>query len=692
MSVQNLSEIARSGELKQEVLNTPRSKFNLSRARYFEGTFGAIMPFDVIEVLPNEDYTISYSNVIEIRNPLKRKIKNNIRVYFKTYFCKCSDLWAGWNNFVDKGIRQDISLEIPKYLPYWCYGSANNPFDLSGRARTPFTPMSPLSYMGVPWLGYNTKLQDGTTNRKPIFSAKNQTWITNGQVEDSFIKNYGYEGEIANYTTGEKTSTALEINALPLVMYCKIKRLMTNTNLILNNKYWLPDEEDHFRLPYNVPAKGVDGDSTKKNWNYVNQLSWEKPLGTFSNWGSSATDTTDTNKYGSFNLIRNDSTGNASAPHLNALYFAEWDSDYFTSSSPFKDLIRSGNVLPSLDINGIEASLKNLNHNNPLRNSISNVKGNGLIFNKDGGEYDASSNYAEVIGNPPNPGSSNSWQNGIINDIVNDIGINVDSNATVNLMQLRNLIANTLMLERIGTINRPDFYNGYVLAQFGVNPRISQNDPVYVGGYYQDFVFSDVENMTADTSKPLGYKVANGMSAGNGYIGKFHSNDYGYLMTVAYVLPEPIYNGGIEKMWKRSVQADLYQPSLQGTSPEAIFNYELGLDKLAENGTNNNNVFGYIKRDESYKWRHNLVTGFSSATYESGEFISDQAYFIKREFRDMATLKLNNDFVTCSPNNVNTDAFVSTDEPQFLFSVGCNISAVREMMYDAKPSSLGMIN
>ena len=685
MAVQNLSEIARSGELKQEVLNTPRSKFNLSRARYFEGTFGAIMPFDVIEVLPNEDYTISYSNVIEIRNPLKRKIKNNIRVYFKTYFCKCSDLWAGWNNFVDKGIRQDIAMEIPKYLPYWAVGSvSDSPFDLSGAAYSPFTPMSPLSYMGVPFMFYNKKLEDGT-DRKPIFSAINQLWQgTDGRVKDTVIKNYAYQGEIENIETGEKTSTALEINALPLVMYCKIKRLMTNTNLILNNKFWLPDEEDHFRLPYNVQSKGVDGDSTKKNWNYVNQLSWDIPLGTINEWGSNSI--FDENKYNDFNLIRNDSVGNASAPHLNALYFAEWDSDYFTGSSPFKDLIRSGNELPSLDLATVNGTLEKINGKNQTE-SLQEIYKVGKP-NPEGSTIPAES----VIRNLLSTDVNNNIGTVLKDALINDLKVNSDMHVSVNLMQLRNLIANTLMLERIGTINRPDFYNGYILAQFGVNPRVSQNDPVYIGGYYQDFVFSDVENMTADTSKPLGYKVANGMSAGEGYIGKFHSNNYGYLMTVAYVLPEPIYNGGIEKMWKRSVQADLYQPSLQGTSPEAIFNYELGLADNIHLANQNNNVFGYIKRDESYKWRHNLVTGFGATTYKSGEFIADQAYFIKREFRDMATLKLNNDFVTCSPNNVNTDAFVSTDEPQFLFSVGCNISAVREMMYDAKPASLGMIN
>ncbi len=690
MAVQNLSEIARSGELKQEVLNTPRSKFNLSRARYFEGTFGAIMPFDVIEVLPNEDYTISYSNVIEIRNPLKRKIKNNIRVYFKTYFCKCSDLWAGWNNFVDKGIRQDIAMEIPKFLPYWNYEMAlakpTNPFDITtGGTRSSLTPMSPLSYMGVPWLTYNKKC-DGS-DRKAIFSATNQSWLGKGKKLEGVVQNYAYEGEIANYETGEKTSTALEINALPLVMYCKIKRLMTNTNLILNNKFWLPDEEDHFRLPYNVQAKGVDGDSTKKNWNYVTQLSWDIPLGTYDKWGKNL-GSPDTNKYGDFNLIRNDTIGNASAPHLNALYFAEWDSDYFTGSSPFKDLIRSGNELPSLDlatVNGTLQKIEGANNTENLNQSFRITKTN----NDAGSTLPGESVDVNLLNIPNTVGNIGT----ILKDaLINDLKVNNDMHVSVNLMQLRNLIANTLMLERIGTINRPDFYNGYILAQFGVNPRISQNDPVYVGGYYQDFVFSDVENMTADTTKPLGYKVANGMSAGEGYIGKFHSNDYGYLMTVCYVLPEPIYNGGIDKMWKRSVQADLYQPSLQGTAPEAVFNYELGLSKNINDANKNNEVFGYIKRDESYKWRHNLVTGFGAATYESNEFLADQAYFIKREFRDMATLKLNNDFVTCSPNNVNTDAFTSTEEPQFLFSVGCNISAVREMMYDAKPANLGMIN
>ena len=409
------------------------------------------------------------------------------------------------------------------------------------------------------------------------------------------------------------------------------------------------------------------------------------PLGTFSNWGNvGAWDVEDGNKYSSFNLIRNDTIGNASAPHLNALYFAEWDSDYFTGSSPFKDLIRSGNELPSLDLATVNATLQEVDgkHNTEGLQNVY-VVNERLEDGRLGDTIDVN-----LLCNRGNANIGTLLKYALINDLK----VNSDMSASVNLMQLRNLIANTLMLERIGTINRPDFYNGYILAQFGVNPRVSQNDPVYIGGYYQDFVFSDVENMTADTSKPLGYKVANGMSAGEGYIGKFHSNDYGYLMTVCYVLPEPIYNGGIEKMWKRSVQADLYQPSLQGTAPESIFNYELGLSKDINKANENKEVFGYIKRDESYKWRHNLVSGFGAATYESGKFLADQAYFIKREFRDMATLKLNNDFVTCSPNNVNTDAFVSTDEPQFLFSVGCNISAVREMMYDAKPASLGMIN
>lgn len=653
-----------SGRMRPKSINVPRNKFNKSKGRFFELPMGLIAPFHVERILPNDTIDTSYDIAIENRNPMKKPITNNIRFYVKTYFNRDIDLWEGALRFHDKGIRQDQALEMPKLLPYAVTASedtsTSDPWE-NIRTSTTYknlvisaTPLSPWDYMGLPWIWYNKKLGNGTTDRAPKYSGCYQAWKVGGTIQDTGIENFYYEGE---------GTTPLAVNALPFVMYAKIKRKdFTDSNLTMRNTGWYPDQDDKFRLPYNCNSNTY-GTYNKNTRNYVNSLDYEYPLQMRASWSVQ----TKNKLIDRLSIPSNNTQARQSShywvncPKLNVSFYAPWHMDYFTGASPFAELIRNGTTLPTISMN--------MNANDAVVNTAHSVT------------------TTEQVGITAN-GFTNNYGGQNLRDALERI------KSTTNIMSMRDALAKTLICERIGLIENHDFYNGYMNTIYGSNVHGECHDPIYIGGGYVDYSQSTVENTSDpnDSTKEaqLGYKSANGGASTTINGGIYNSNDFGWYMAVMYAIPDTIYNGGIEKTWKQLTQAEDYNPLLQGTSPQAILKYELSLPENATDWRNVDKAWGYTKRDEQYKNGYNTITGFG-ACRDPNEFILDQAYFIKREFTT-STAELNEENIECTPDNCKSLAWASQTEPEFKVAVKCNCYITREMMKSAEPSNLGMFN
>lgn len=592
-------------------INVPRSAFNFSCMKYFTGMIGAIMPFDVIETLPNEDYNISYDVLLKLRNPLVRPLLSGCRIYLHTYYNRMSDLWEGADNFVTKGRSGSISLSKPKLRHTFTYG---------GNTTTTVTPLSPSNFMGIPAKAYDS------TNPLHCYSATT----------------YNDDNKVYNIPDA--------IDALPFVMYQRLYRdKYSNKNLLQNNKGILPDNEDHFILPYECE--------------FATSLSYDNP-----DLGSSFTSS-------DINLSYN---GNAYIPSgsdqkplfLDSLKFRQFKGDYFTSALPFPDLIRG--TAPSINISDINASINwdnvfsSQNYPNFILGSTVNLA-----------TYNPGVSASDAI-NTITTSAKTSTDVAKLKNALSKATISGTANGNLNLNDFRALEAYTIFMERNARTDGD--YDSLIKAQFGYNPNTKNREAYYIGGSYQDIVFSDVTQTTPTENSPLGSRAGQGISASSGYIGKFHSPDYGYIMTVMTIVPDNIYLQGTDRMWTKLTQSEQYFPILNNLSPQAILNKEL----FSAGTSADDDIYAYTERYSEYKSRQSKAMGLISLPHSKADY--DASTIMARRFTN--TPNLNNEFMTMSPDNIDMSVFSVADEPPFDLSVACRCDKVSPMPYITVPGGL----
>lgn len=591
--------------LKSTKIDVPRSSFNYSRMVYMNALFGALMPFDVIRTVPNEDYNISYDILAKLRNPLVRPLLTGCRIYVHTYYSRCSDLWEGANNFFTKGRSGQIQLELP-YLKHI--------ISYDGQQDT-FTPLSPSSYMGLPVCYYDSA-KNALDAYKPVtINEKNKI-----------------------YSVPDK------INALPFVMYARIARdKYFPKNLLFKNTNIYPDNEEHFILPYSATEVCTMDYNNPQNSNFVAQMNLSIP--------------------------QNDTEWKMC---LNTMYFRQFKGDEFNTGSPFKDLIRGD--APTINISDIVASVD-------ASDAVGAGRTNGNIYHPisiASGTYPQGAKLRTFFDNDDDLKENDDSTMANLISALEKLKVNATVNGSLNLNDFRALEAYTIFMERNARTDGD--YNSLIKAQFGYDPKVKNKEAIYIGGTYQDMVFSDVTQVSQSSEdSPLGSRAGQGISASSGYIGKFHSPDYGYIMSIMSIIPDTVYTQGTERMWTELEQNAQYFPILNNLSPEPILNKQLYSD-----GQNDDDIFAWTERFQSYKVRSNKALNFLSLPSEKA--IYDTSQIMARRFNSLPTLSA--DFVTCSPDNVDMSPFSVTTEPPFDISVACRIDKVSPMPYVSVPGGL----
>lgn len=604
----------------------PRSKFDFSNSKILNANFGTIIPIDLIHTLPNEDYEISYDLLALTRNPTIRRVLSGCRLYVHTVYQPESHLWEGALNQKTGGRSGNIQLEKP-YLKY--KGTYNSSPDVVLDWRT---PNSLLDYLGLPIVYYNPD--------NPLLS-----YLPVNPDDENVVK------------VGKDYST--RIDALPFVMYQRLCRdMFFNANLLYNNKELYPDNEYHFILPYNATE--------------VFQLSYTAPNGPI----------------GSSSVILNFEDGNSRfyVPSntnervlLTTLHYRQFRGDMFTSALPFPDLIRGD--APVLDFNSISA----VNENDVVTafqggKFISSFTPNDVYkFSAEGGNNKGVLGMDVMLFDGATLDDITDMQKKIYSVKVKDIASKLVGQY-VSLADLRSLLVYSIIKQK-NALTSGD-YNDLVKAHFGVSPKHHNFQHHYIGGFYSDLVYNEVFQTSESGTTPLGTTAGRGVTAQSGYIGKFHSDDYGYIMTVLTIVPEVYYHQGINRNLTKLTRDDVYLPESNELSPQAILNQEV---YASEDENYNNDVFGYTERNIEYKYRNNEVHGLS-AVGSQAEY--DNALLQKRTFSNK--VYLNNDFVTMSPKNIDMSIMSSIDEPPFDIVVKSRVEKVSPIPYVSIPGGLDM--
>ena len=630
--------------------NVSRSAFDYSRKSLLTADNGAIIPVDLFEVLPKDDITINIRYLLETL-PLAVSPLTNYKIRTHWYFIKRDALWKGWQTFVTKGRSGSLILNIPHVN--LSENSATGPRfsdDTSltaGRLYSPFNPMGLPSFLGLP----STVFQGSSKDNYLPYA------LTDGsQSQDYFL-------------TGKKLPSS--VNLLPFMFYQKICRNYLPSNLLQDNKVWFPEDlADEWRIEY----AGPDADAGNIDGFYFVPEGMQIPDTKIANFVPTVKD----------NCV-----------NLAQLRYALYDNDIFTSAKPW--LVRgSEETLPDVSIKFNELNMKTSfdspNPNNiPRMGSVGTTTSSSNDFVRvsleqsglnNGVYYLRSGTSGHEYQNRPLSAFINSDLTSYLNSN-NHVVSTGDSVATFNLTanSFRTLIALSVWAERNALTNGN--YNSTIEAHFGSSPKVPEYEPYYIGGTSDVISFAQILQTSASTdSSPLGTSTGLGSVNSSGFVGRFHSDDYGYIMGVMIITPEVTYNSKIEHMWYDRVPEDIYWPELADLGYQPVLNREIfttGDDNV------DNDLFGWQTRYSYLKTRENCVRGMFSLP--SSLDMAFSAYAQSRDF--MSLPKLSNQFVTMSPNNLRRDYLAYPSQPAYKVQFASDISLVRALPYQSVPNTFG---
>ena len=272
-----------------------RSRFDLSRITNFTCDSGMIVPVDYFETVPGDSFDLSSEVAIESLPTITTVLTPyHVRTYW--FYCRNSDLWAGWETFVTRGRSGNVDLSLPRVVATRVYGGS----------YSFCVPHSLQSFLGsLPIYGKNTN------NARTEYLADYLPYSVGGDSENTFT---GYH------------AVSDGLNALPFMMYQNIcKYYFVDENLLQGNTALFPEQGDSdWRLPYSFDSSGyvdyVDGTASTA----------------LSGWSIDG-------------IYKSTDTKVA----LGCLRYAQFEEDYFTSGLPWIERGSIRNLDFTLDLSGV---------------------------------------------------------------------------------------------------------------------------------------------------------------------------------------------------------------------------------------------------------------------------------------------------------------------------------------------------
>ena len=625
-NTQNTSKFMQ--DMINEFNKMPRGSFDLTRRKIFDIGMYDIVPIECWEMLPNSEAYVSYDIQMLTKNPTIKRLLSSMRVELQVWKGNYNDLWNGWNNFITKGRSGKVSKSIPQLD--WTLG---NP------VRTTSLPYNPAFYLNLAPAVYASK--------DNIFSKEKNS----GSQIMSDLQTTSLAGAINDI------NESIKISALPFVMYNKIAKKFFSPNLLQDNPYWYPENEDHdMYLPYDCPNLVTTSD-------YYNPDSPVKyDISTFTP-----------------NAQKTSEGEYTSHPWLNVLWKAQRKGDYFNTGSPFPDLIRGD--IPTLGL--LNASLSDINATVDSTDMVSAFANPSVPP------------FLLELSTVQKTLAASSFENGQIvhtgvalNDLeetFNKLKVNI-SQPTLNglqfsMRQWRQLATMTVMRERMALTDGS--YNELIKAMFGHNPQWHNHDVVYCGGDSQPIVFSEVINTAASADNPLGETGGRAYTSQSGKTIHIKSDDFGMFMTVLVITGDDVYSQGIDRMFSRLENSEQYFPILNNLSPDATLNKEL---YVSGDTSVDNDVFNYQERFAYYKSRQNQVSGLMALPISKVGDVG--AYLQNRLFN--ATPKFNQEFSYGELTDNEKLLFTSTDQAEFVAVVGSQMKYIAPIPEDSRPSDMGI--
>lgn len=364
-----------------------------------------------------------------------------------------------------------------------------------------------------------------------------------------------------------------------------------------------------------------------------------------------------------------------------------WRKDYFTAARPF----RQKGVAPALPVNvSLQYSAPAVGYPDNWQAArfaapgflVGSSRYSGNVTNSDSiptGSTDMTVNVASVNTFGAFEGQLGVNKTEIFASEVPRISAN---STTFDVSDLRLAIQTQKWLER--NARGGTRYTEFLRSHFGVAPSDARlHRPEYIGGIRLPINISEVLQTSETSSTALATMAGHGLGSDGQYIGKYHVQEYGVIISLLSVMPKPSYSTGINRQWLRLLPTDYYFPEFAHLSEQAIYNQEIfaGYGNLEQNM----GIFGYTGQYDEMRVKHDLCTGEMRSWRPPGvQPVNPQLNYwtMSREF--FGNVNLNSNFIECNPTR---RIFAVTSSNYKTLIVNCRnlIKAVRPMPLIAEP-------
>lgn len=599
----------------------PRSLFDLSHlVTTTIDNAGHVIPLSVIPTLPGDDMDISVTALLRVM-PQVVPLYSRQRLYIYAFWSRNSDLWCNWQTFTKRGLSGNKILHTP---------------------------------------------------------SLNFAYADEEGVDDNFI-HPGSLGDMLGLPINFRDTNDLHINALPAMMYLRIWRdYFCDPNYFLSDEIIFPDDDSRFRLDNNGNLLSCidlgSGYSVAFDmYGLFDNIFYRKLAhGDIDDYS----ETYDPVNYDVLTV---------------GLFYHDFAPDRFTTALPFAqrgDISRAtinlnGSVagqIPSLDVDTSDLTISGSKYFTSGAGYAPSSIGEVYNSNPPFGSVDSSGEGESTPYTVSNFAAFDSFLSGLTYSGLKTTSKNVTlatSGLTFNIDDLRQIIIAESEMEKMARTDGS--YGQFVETFFNIRPKSAYDyRPVFVGGTHQNLLFSEVlQQSSTDSTSPLGSYAGHGISGSgdNGYLGHLKSDDYGYLMILACVMPDVYYSQGIDKHWTTELQTDLYLPERSEIGLQPVYNYEL---YYSGNQTKDNGLFGYNDPFDEFRYVPNRIHGkIADPTNESF-----YPYTQSRKFSDTPTLGR----AFAEARQVRKDYLAAPSEAAYSAQFDINIRAVRPLPYKSTPA------
>lgn len=609
---------------------------------------GAIYPICCVETLPSDSFEINVECLLRQLSPLKVPLMTNLRLNTAFYYCDNRLAWKKWDRFMTGGRSGNELYDIPRVAnKSWVKSENPTKYDLFD--------------IGVHGSTYFSNISLDTTIHTYFGISLNHINTTN----------FGSYDDATDY------SDELPV-AFPFFDY----------QMICRDYYTNID-----RLPQNttVGISGGDFDSLVDDWAYDNlfpsdddEIRLNDGVQIFSGF-----DTGD------------DPSNHAHGFMLDKIRYHDVRPDYFTTSkkAPMRGTAPTLSSSSTLVLpNGTNLTIKNtsgvlgaFNSDNVFesRNAeVQPITGSGplrdlhAVLDSEGKIALSGPTSGADVGYPVDANLKDIQ--GIKGQTVGDLNLTGTLSTNLTAADIR-LLSQLTVWQELNMLHEP-YYNDFLNAHFdGVRVGESPVEkPQYIGGTSQLISINEIlqtsQTTTGESGSPLGNQGATAMSLANNHVGRYYSNNYGYIIGVAYIIPEMMYKPAMPRGFSRRTKEDYYSPEFANLSMQATLNKEIF---FSNDDDWNNAPWGYTGAFDELRSIPNRIAG----DLLNPNYTDLQKWVLTREMANDNLPAMESTWISLK-DNVDKTAWSVQTMPVFMLQCANYIKAVRPMPKIAIPKAL----